>query len=49
MKKKQYIIPLTTVYSVDLEQAFMQASANHMIVPQQGNEEEEGEDQYLAW
>ena len=42
MKKKQYIIPLTTVYSVYIEQAFMQAS-------QQGNEEEEGEDQYLAW
>ena len=48
MKKKQYIIPLTTVYSVYIEQAFMQAYAKHMIVPQQV-EEEEGEDQYLAW
>lgn len=50
MKKKLYIVPVTTILPVCLEQAFMQTSANpNQIFVPQDQEEEEGEDQFQAW
>ena len=51
MEKKTYIIPQTAVHYINVENAIMQASdpnaPNRMTVP--GENDDEGEDQYLAW